>query len=140
MARFWGRDLPPSRSSDEFTSDQEPPIGRNWLPLVLYFIGAMIVALILVLGARAIYHSAHKKKSGNTTSTSQSSAPQTQQHAPNSGQPKSSNQQNTKNNPPATPNSLPNNGPGNVIALFIGTSLAAAGLHYVITVRRTVEN
>lgn len=37
---------------------------------------------------------------------------------------------------PAAPGSLSNTGPGDVIGLFAATSVAAAGLHYVITLRR----
>lgn len=37
---------------------------------------------------------------------------------------------------PTTPGSLNNTGPGDVIGLFIATTVAAAGLHYVIVLRR----
>ena len=34
------------------------------------------------------------------------------------------------------PSSLPNNGPGNTIGMFVGISLLAAGVHYVVSARR----
>jgi cytoskeletal protein RodZ len=44
--------------------------------------------------------------------------------------------------PSPQPTSLPNNGPGEVAALFIGTSVVAAGLHYAVATwpKRTQQN
>jgi hypothetical protein len=128
MARFWERNVPASRSSEEFTADEAPPVRRTWPALAVYFLAALIVALIVVFIARAIYHSAHDKKSNSSNSSNTAYPPQTTPTTP-PGSP-------SQTPPSPSPGNLPNNGPGNVIALYIGTSLAAAGLHYIVTARR----
>ncbi|MBX4190828.1 hypothetical protein KW794_01950, partial [Candidatus Saccharibacteria bacterium] len=55
-----------------------------------------------------------------------------------SGTSKQPSNQNSSSSSPSSNSgkSLPNNGPGNVIAIFAGSTLAAAGLHYIISLRR----
>jgi hypothetical protein len=135
MARFWERNVPASRTSEEFIEVDRTEVGQSWLPLLGYFLAAILVAIIVVFGARAIYHAAHKK---NTSATQINPTPPPQI---SSGSQSTSTDQNKQgNNTPPTPSpsptSLPNNGPGDVIALFVGTSLVATGLHYIVALRR----
>ncbi|MBX4201741.1 hypothetical protein KW803_02510 [Candidatus Saccharibacteria bacterium] len=66
--------------------------------------------------------------SGSTNSSSSNSSS-------NSNNSTSTSSTNTDANPP-----IANTGPGNTVALFVGTSLIAGGLHYIISVRRFAKN
>jgi hypothetical protein len=116
--------------------------GQAWLRLVATVLGAIILIAIIVLLARWIYHASHHKAVG-TTSTSQT--PKASTNLKVSGQAAGSTDNNTAssstNTNPATPNpQITNTGPGNVAAIFVGSSLAAAGLHYIISLRRFSRN
>jgi cytoskeletal protein RodZ len=45
-----------------------------------------------------------------------------------------------KTTPTPTPTSLPNNGPGEDIAIFLGVTFAAASLHFIVSLRKTARN
>lgn len=128
----------PSLTTGLYDSIEEHRSDRSW-PMILFYIAlALLVALIVVLAGRFIYHKVHKNQSKSTTttssvsgsgtasgsSTSQTSAPATTTPAP------------TTTTTPANTGQLPNNGPGDVVALFVGVTLAAAGLHYIYQLRR----
>ena len=140
MAGFWERKVPASRTSDEFIETDDHQVGQTWLPLLGYFLAAIVVAVLVVLGARAIYHAVKNEKKTPTTTVNPTSPPQipsgNQPGSPSPSPPNPNKPKNTAPSPSPSPSSLPNNGPGDVIALFVGTSLAAAGLHYIVTVRR----
>lgn len=126
------------------------PAGLAWLRALSMILVAIILVVLIVLFARWVYHKAHHSDIQTKPATSQqqsgASSSSTEQGQSSGGSSSnnssSSSPTNTNNTPPSsgnTPNQLPNNGPGNVAAVFVGTSLAAAGLHYVITSRRDVK-
>jgi cytoskeletal protein RodZ len=118
---------------------------RQWIALVLYILMALIVAVLVVLAGRWVYHKVHNSSETKSPSTTQEASP-AQLASPNSS---SSSTSPTPTSPPSStatpspaptpapnPSTLPNNGPGQVVALFAGTSLIAAGLHYFVGQRR----
>lgn len=130
----------PKSSSDgvsqiEFNNNPD----RRWPMLFAALAVALVIALGLFYGGRWAYRSifgddeptvpvvqAPKK---DTTTTQPGATPQ-----PPSPQ--------TGGTPTASPNTgpsateIPNSGPGEVVSLFIASSIAAAGLHYIFTLRR----
>ena len=116
--------------------------GQSILQAIIMVIGAIILVILLVLFARWIYHKVHNDQS-KTAGVSQLPQPSSSnQSQPETGQP-SGNQGSTatSNNSPSQPAANPgkplaNTGPGNVAAVFAGSTLAAAGLHYIISLRR----
>ena len=94
------------------------------------------VALGVVLIARSIYHHAHHPartaNSGNNTSSKISGSQKS-----TSGSETANNKSNKSSRPSAE---VPDTGPGNVLALFVGASLAAAGLHFIISLRRSTDS
>ena len=94
--------------------------------LVLIAVG-LIVGLVFL--ARWIYHETKHTTSGNKPATSQSQTKKTSQTAGQKpGTQKSSNSQ-----------TLPNNGPGNVVGVFVAATFVAGALHYVISLRRAAR-
>lgn len=119
--------------------------GQTWVRLIASILGALILIVLIVLLARWIYHASHSKAvptpaaSQNTPAKSAANSNNTAQPAPNaanpSARPGTSAGTVTPNGPQIT-----NTGPGNTAAIFVGASLAAAGLHYIISVRRFSKN
>ena len=125
-----------------------------WLQFVLYLVAALIFAFFLVLAGRGIYHRYHHKQTVTTVAASNNIPPQPNSSSasssyPQGNQPSGSSGGNSSTQPapaPSTPKTqprpspspsqLPNNGPGNVAAVFIGTSLVAGSLHYIISLRK----
>lgn len=118
---------------------------RRWLMLVFYFVLALAVAVLVVIGGRFIYHKVHKTNTvapaGNVPSNT--TAPSTAPQAPNppANQNQTNTNQGTSSSPSSgqtaqTPSQLPNNGPGDVVALFLGTALIVGGLHFIYQLRR----
>ena len=115
---------------------------RRWPVLVIYLIIALLVAGLLVFGARGIYRHYHKSATKTVQANKRPTEPAT--NAPGSSNTTNSSSGSKNNSSPQSANSqsastsgtLPNSGPGQVVGLFIGASLAAAGLHYVINLRR----
>ncbi|HSW78798.1 MAG TPA: hypothetical protein VLF88_02165 [Candidatus Babeliales bacterium] len=119
------------------------------LRMILFFLLAVVIVILFVLLARWIYHSVQDSgKNPTTTSSGQTTlspnvskeqSTQSQQNTQSSGNvnaPTSPNNPTTGSSGTKTNNTLPNNGPGDVAAVFVGASLAAGGLHYLIKVRR----
>jgi hypothetical protein len=117
--------------------------GQSLIQTIVMIIGGIILVILLVLFARWVYHKAHHSDTAPTVGTSQlpqqSSTGQSQsalnqqlnnQSSSGSGnsQPSTGTNQNGK--------AITNTGPGNVAAIFAGSTLAAAGLHYIISLRR----
>jgi uncharacterized membrane protein YraQ (UPF0718 family) len=105
----------------------------RWLVLVLYALAAFVVAVLLVFGARWIYRSIH---SPTPQQTVQQPATTNKKPQPAASKSSSKANQNQSNSSSASNQALPNNGPGDVVALFVGTSAIAAGLHYLFQIRR----
>ena len=110
----------------------------NWLRELAILVIAVIIIILLVLLARWIYHEVHHKNNNSGASTSQKTP------AKASGSKQSTAKKGGKtsagsSNKAGSSSQIANTGPGNVVAIFIGSSLAAAGLHYIISVRRLIK-
>lgn len=112
-------------SQIEFQNSNE----RRWPLLLAALAAALLIALALFYTGRWAYRSIFGNDEPN----------------PKPVQPTNTNlnpQQPAKPQPtpaPAPPpptSQIPDSGPGDVMALFVGTTLAAAGLHYIVSVRR----
>jgi hypothetical protein len=148
FSRRSGTELP-SESQVEYSNRS----GRRWPVLVMYIVAALLVATAVVFAGRWIYDTTSNNSDNTSVSTKQgikstNPSPQApaQTAAPNSSSGKAGttpppSSSASGNNRPASPpaGNLPNNGPGEVVALFIGTSLVAAVLHYAFTLKRSVE-
>jgi ABC-type Fe3+-siderophore transport system permease subunit len=120
--------------------------GQSILQTIIMVIGGIILVILLVLFARWLYHKVHHNDQISTSGTVQapenpsgSSQPgantlPSPQNSPSSGS--SSNSGSSSQNGKV----ITNTGPGNVAAIFAGTTLAAAGLHYIISLRRFNKN
>lgn len=118
---------------NQFSAGGQP----GWLRLVVYGLAAFVVAIALVFGGRWLYRSIHHSP-GQVVQQPSNTPKLTTPKSPPS--PSSGSQ--TPSNTSPSPNSntkLPQNGPGDVVALFVGTSLAAAGLHYLFQLRRQLS-
>jgi len=152
--------IPPAGSEVEVKSNHRP----GWLMLLAAVVAILIISTALVFAGRWIYRSVHHKSSNpavskpatsKKTPSSQPSSGSSQKSTPSPSP--STNGSTRKTNPAPSPTSppgsssnptspptasnqtLPQNGPGNVVALFVGTSLVVAGLHYLINLRRQTE-
>jgi uncharacterized membrane protein YraQ (UPF0718 family) len=140
FSRSNGSELP-SESQVEYPNRT----GRRWPVLVAYVIAALLVATAVVFIGRWVYHQVSNSDDSKNVSTRQGikSTNPSQQAPAQSAAPKNPSGNGTatppsKSGSPASPSpgNLPNNGPGEVIALFIGSSAIAATLHYAVTTRR----
>jgi hypothetical protein len=105
----------------------------GWVALILYALGAFVIAVALVFGVRWIYRSIHH--SNQTTAPQPVSVSQPTKKSKSSSSSNSSHQSQSDSDSNGS-QSLPDNGPGDVAALFVGTSAVAAGLHYFVRTRR----
>jgi cytoskeletal protein RodZ len=114
-------------------------------------IAAIILIVLLVLLGRFIYHKVNNSPAKNVSVTTQPS-PQTSSSSTQSGSSSGSSASGSSTSgsssstapnssgrtaPIASTGKLPNNGPGSTVAIFAVSSLAAAGLHYIISLRRS---
>jgi cytoskeletal protein RodZ len=113
--------------------------GQSLVQTIVMIIGAIILIILLVLFARWVYHKVNSDQS-DTAGTSQlppeSSSPSSQSGV--STQPSTSSTPSAGSTAPTTNQNgqIANTGPGNVVAIFAGSTLAAAGLHYIISLRK----
>jgi hypothetical protein len=117
--------------------------------LLGWILAVIIIAVLLVFAARWIYHKTHHAVNV-TPATSQkrpdsSSPSKTSGTAPTSGASGNSSSSTSSSSPGTNSSSnsstqLTNTGPGNVVAVFAVSSLAAAGLHFVINLRKQARS
>ena len=120
--------------------------GQAWIRIAAATVVAVILVILIVLLARFIYHKAHNHAgpapavTQNTPAISNNN-PKTSPAPAASPTPSSSNSNgaNTGQNAGSNSSKISNTGPGNVVAIFAGASLAAAGLHYLVSVRRSAK-
>lgn len=144
-------DLPPPQEP------QSPPPRLDLLRRGLWLLAAAVIIVLLILLALWIFHGSGSKNdanhkpapSGTAAGRSSSSGSSLLPGDNNSGRPGNtsnggqrgpsknsaspSNQNGSKN---LGASNLSNSGPGDTLALFTGVTLAAAGLHYVVRLRR----
>jgi hypothetical protein len=129
-------------SGADMDTYEESPV-RRWLLLAAFGVGAILIAILLVLGGRwtynKIFHHSNKavtittkqpNKTPTTTLPGTTPAPTTPSGQNNQPAPSTGN--NGKTN-------LPNNGPGGNVAIFVSVTLAASALHYVIALRKNAN-
>ena len=135
--------------SDNDTSDKigRTEHGQSLAQTIAMVIVAIILVILLVLFARWIYHKVHHPSiNGASTSANKpskqspnsSSSGPSHQNGPNSSSSNNQNSSSTSNS--SGSKALANTGPGNVAAIFVGSAIAAAGLHYIISLRRFNKN
>jgi cytoskeletal protein RodZ len=135
---------------------------RRWVVLLVYIVLALVVATLVVLAGRWVYHKvsnnsgpapttiAPQGTNQGVTTSPNPATPSPTNKSPNPSPPPSSGSKTTTPNPssgnkatspapstpPTTPNSLPNNGPGEMIAAFLGATLLGYGFDALMTKRR----
>jgi len=115
--------------------------GPRLLVLVLYVLAALLIAILIVLGSRWVYHKVHKNSSTSTTQTTKN--PTSLKDNKSKSNPATSDTGNNKKPTDKTSNKSSNSrtelsdtGPGSVVAIFSAVSIAAAGLHYMYKLRK----
>jgi cytoskeletal protein RodZ len=132
-----------TRPAASRTLNEEEVVTQRAVPpflrIVLGVVAIIILAFLIILFARWVYHKAHhsvQPASGNTkqlpTQPSGSSSQNLQGSQATNTPPSSSSSGTTSQN-----SNIPNSGPGQTAAIFAGASLAAGGIHYIISTRRT---
>lgn len=123
--------------------------GQSIVRILASILVGLILIVLIVLLARWIYHKAHHASETTPPSTTlkvpaSSSNNNSNSARPGSGSPPTASPNNSSNPPssssPTSNQQITNTGPGDVAAIFVGTTLAAAGLHYVLNVRKFSRN
>jgi len=119
--------------------------GQSIVRILAAILVGLILIVLIVLLARWIYHKAHHTSVVvPTPSTSQKAPANSSNNNPSGAAPSSGNPSAPADNTPSAPSTgnsqITNTGPGDVAAIFAGTALAAAGLHYIISVRKFNKN
>jgi hypothetical protein len=119
---------------------------QSWFGTAVKVIAAVIIIVIIVFGVRAIHH--HFQNNDNKTVPANTkklpNQPPTEQDKSKSSDSKKSGNNNSSGNSSGTASGpslksgqeMPNTGPGDVVAIFLGASFLAAGLHYALELRR----
>jgi hypothetical protein len=122
---------------------QKSEHGQTWLRTLAAILAALVLIVLIVLLARWIYHKTHHTVAPTPT-TGQQSPARPASNTQSGAQPASGGSSAAQPSPSPSGSAanppIANTGPGNVVAIFAGVSLAAAGLHYIITVRRFSKN
>ena len=119
--------------------------GHSLLRTLAAILVGLVLIVLIVLLARWIYHKAHHTSVVAPAPSTSRQTPATSSNnnasgaAPSSGNP-SAPAANTPSAPSTGSSQITNTGPGDVAAIFVGTALAAAGLHYIISVRKFNKN
>lgn|SRR3989338_1682345 len=109
---------------------------RRWLMLIVYFLMALAVAILVVFGGRWAYRAiTHNDKPATTNQPAGNNVPQ--QPSPTPSTPATPTPQPTTTPSQTTQTTqLPNNGPGDIAAIFIGTTVIVGGLHFIYNLRK----
>ncbi len=145
----------PPQSPPPIVTQVQHREGRRWLTLIIYLLLALLIALLVVFGGRWIYHQIHHSSapqpapvsvnttppppSPNTSSENKTSENKNSSSSSSSQSSSSSSSSGSTGSQPDQSNGISNTGPGDVAALFFGTSAIAAALHYVINLRRATN-
>ena len=125
--------------------------GHSWVQVLGVIIAGVILVILLVLLARWVYHKSHNKvvRTPTTSQSSETGSAVRPQSGAQSAAGASNNSASTntsgsasnaqKSSTTTSSSGLPNTGAGNVAGLFVGASLTAAGLHYIVSVRRSAR-
>lgn len=115
-------------------TEEETTNRRNWLMLAALALACLALLVLLFLGGRWVYRELHHSSKLKPTPVVSSNPTG---RAPINGKSSSASSSNSSNTTAqATTGQIPNTGPGNVVALFVASSFAAASLHYILTLRK----
>ena len=124
-------------------SDQPSPRpaehGHSLTQIIAVIVAGIVLILLLVLLGRWIYHKAHHPINLTPANSKQLPAsPSGSSGSSSASKSQASSNKNSSGGNASTSQTgaLPNSGPGNVAGIFAGASLAAGGLHYIISLRR----
>jgi len=120
--------------------------GQSIVRILASILVGLILVVLIVLFARWIYHKAHHASETTPPSTTSQQTPAaSSNNNTNPARPSSSGSSAASNSSSSTGNStssssanqqITNTGPGDVAAIFAGVTFAAAGLHYIVSIRR----
>jgi uncharacterized protein HemX len=132
----------PQENPGEVSRPVNPPreVSRSnigLLRVVLLVLLAVVLVVLIVLFARWLYHATYHNSQTTQTGTGSTSQANTSLKKQSTNQTQASRPNPNAATTPANNPNLPNGGAGNVVAIFAGSTLAAAGLHYVINARRS---
>lgn len=140
------RDLP-EPTVPEPTSQPEPVVhvmheqDKRHLPtLVGYILAAFLVAIAVVWFGRWLYQKTTHKIPQPTPAANTNKVPAQPTNNPPANSTSSGSSTNVSpgsGSNTATNSQLPNSGPGDVVAIFIGASVVVGGLHYIYSLRRS---
>ncbi len=113
------------------------PSGSNLMKYLIRFVIALVVLVLLIFIGRQIHHyffvdDKNTKPAPTTTSTTGPGTEATTNRPSGSSSSSTSNRRSSS----STTASLPNNGPGDVLAIFVGAVVLSGGLHFWLTARR----
>jgi len=113
--------------------------GHRWLRMLLWGLFVAAVVILLVLGGRWTYNKIKDDQPSVKPTPSPAANKAPARSSTEDGVPKSVSPPDKPPPAPPSPSALPNNGPGEVAVLFTLTSLAAASLHYLLSLRRAAR-
>jgi len=135
---------PEPRYHTETLPSEKTEHGQGIVRIIAAILAGIILIVLIVLLARWIYHSAHHTEVTPPPSTSLKTPAASSNNKTGGARPSGGNTPAPAANTPSTPSAgssqITNTGPGDVAAIFAGTVLAAAGLHYIISIRRFSQN
>lgn len=113
----------------EFHESEE----RRWPAVLMYIVLAFLVAAAIVFAGRWVYDKLtdNKAQPAAPATTEQTQGQGTTPAPPAAPAPSSPAAGANQNRPVASNGQLPNNGPGDVIAIFVGTAAVIGGLHFI---------
>lgn len=124
--------LLPADSENQYLveTEQEPAVNRNWPMLLALAVAVFAFAVLLFFAGRWVYHELHHDSTAKPTPAVNK--------GPTGPSGNSSFTSTSKSNSSAlaTNSQLANTGPGNIAAIFLISSFAAASLHYIIGLRK----
>lgn len=132
----------PVQSEPFVLPHREREDGQSMVQTIIMVIGAIILVVLLVLFARWIYHKVHNSSAEDTSAGTLQLPESGNTYNPQSNTNQPTGSPNSTTTPPASNpqttggKSIANTGPGNVVAVFAASTLAAAGLHYIVSLRR----
>ena len=122
----------------EYHDEYHEHEGRRWPVVLMYVVLAFLVAATIVFTGRWVYQ---KVSNNNAKPASPTTTPQTQGQGaasspPADPLPSSPAASANQNVPVAINGQLPNNGPGDVLAIFVGTAVLIGGVHFIYNLRK----
>jgi hypothetical protein len=127
-------EAPPLKTTEISTK----PSGRGLIGAVLTVLAIIVVAVLLVFAGRWLYHKAHHHNVYVQPANTKQLPPEPSTSNGQSGAKPvgSNNKTNNSSSNSSQSNNLPNSGPGDVAAIFAGSTAAAGGLHYLVNYRK----